>query len=223
MAVEAAVDSMKNGTKQMARRQLGALALLAESGVPTRWLDPTIDQQDDWKLQGTNPAEDEDAHDALTELIHRSIVQQSTDGSTIMLHRLQARTIREEWIETQEGGPLRSRSILFDYCQRSSHLGVLVQTTGITSVSIVATIWKYSERVRIPILMNCIQSRRKCWDRFEMAWYRYQISASSKQKLRVTKNEIHRTTTTQSPSKSTPGLNSTSRCSKSPFRYPRRH
>ena len=103
MAVEAAVDSMKNGTKQMARRQLGALALLAESGVPTRWLDPTIDQQDDWKLQGTNPAEDEDAHDALTELIQRSIVQQSTDGSTIMLHRLQARTIREEWIETQEG------------------------------------------------------------------------------------------------------------------------
>ena len=42
MAVEAAVDSMKNGTKHMARRQLGALALLAESGVPTRWLDPTI-------------------------------------------------------------------------------------------------------------------------------------------------------------------------------------
>ena len=44
MAVEYAVDSMKNGTKEMARRQLGALALLAESGVPTRWLDPTIEQ-----------------------------------------------------------------------------------------------------------------------------------------------------------------------------------
>ena len=97
MAVEDAIDSMKNGTKEMAQRQLGALALLAESGVPTRWLDPTIEQQDDWELQGTNPAEDEDAHDALTELIHRSIVQQSTDGSTTMLHRLQAQVLRESW------------------------------------------------------------------------------------------------------------------------------
>jgi len=101
MAVEYAVDSMKNGTKEMARRQLGALALLAESGVPTRWLDPTIEQQDDWELQGTNPAEDEDAHDALTELIHRSIVQQSTDGSTTMLHRLQAQVLRESWTEDE--------------------------------------------------------------------------------------------------------------------------
>ena len=101
MAAEAAVDSMKNGTKEMARRQLGALALLAESGVPTRWLDPTIEQQDDWELQGTNPAEDEDAHDALTELIHRSIVQQSTDGSTTMLHRLQAHVLRESWSEEE--------------------------------------------------------------------------------------------------------------------------
>ena len=97
MAVEYAVDSMKKGTKEMARRQLGALALLAESGVPTRWLDPTVEQQDDWELQGANPAEDEDAHDALTELIHRSIVQQSTDGSTTMLHRLQAQVLRESW------------------------------------------------------------------------------------------------------------------------------
>ena len=103
MAVEAAVDSMKNGTKQMARRQLGALALLAESGVPTRWLDPTVEQLDDDESPDTQRDTDEDAHDALTELIHRSIVQQSADGSTIMLHRLQARTIREEWIETQEG------------------------------------------------------------------------------------------------------------------------
>ena len=97
MAVEYAVDSMKKGTKEMARRQLGALALLAESGVPTRWLDPTVEQQDDWELQGANPAEDEDAHEALTELIHRSIVQQSTDGSTTMLHRLQAQVLRESW------------------------------------------------------------------------------------------------------------------------------
>ena len=60
--------------KQAARYLLGALALLAESGVPTRWLDPTIEQQDNQELQGVHQAEDEDAHDALTELIHRSIV-----------------------------------------------------------------------------------------------------------------------------------------------------
>ena len=114
MAVEAAVDSMKNGTKEMARRQLGALALLAESGVPTRWLDPTIEQQDDWELQGTNPAEDEDAHDALTELIHRSIVQQSTDGSTTMLHRLQAQVLRESWNEQDNKEALESAAALLD-------------------------------------------------------------------------------------------------------------
>ena len=71
MAVEAAVDSMKNGTKQMARRQLGALALLAESGVPTRWLDPTVEQLNDDESPDTQRDTDEDAHDALTELIHR--------------------------------------------------------------------------------------------------------------------------------------------------------
>ena len=97
MAVEDAVDSMKNGTKEMARRQLGALALLAESGVPTRWLDPTIEQLDDDKAPDTQRDTDEDAHDALTELIHRSIVQQSADGTTIMLHRLQAQVLRNSW------------------------------------------------------------------------------------------------------------------------------
>ena len=98
MAVEAAVDSMKNDTKQkMARRQLGALALLAESGVPTRWLDPTIEQLDDDESPDTQRDTDEDAHDALTELIHRFIVQQSADGTTTMLHRLQAQVLRESW------------------------------------------------------------------------------------------------------------------------------
>ncbi len=97
MAVEAAVDSMKNGTKHMARRQLGALALLAESGVPTRWLDPTVEQLDDDESPDTRRDTDEDAHDALTELIHRFIVQQSADGTTIMLHRLQAQVLRNSW------------------------------------------------------------------------------------------------------------------------------
>ena len=102
MAVEGAVDSMKNSTKEMARRQLGALALLAESGVPTRWLDPTIEQLDDDKAPDTQRDTDEDAHDALTELIHRSIVQQTADDETMtMLHRLQAQVLRESWTETE--------------------------------------------------------------------------------------------------------------------------
>ena len=98
MAVEAAVDSMKNGTKQMARRQLAALALLAESGVPTRWLDPTVEQLNDDESPDTQRDTDEDAHDALTELIHRSIVQQTArDRSKTTIHRLQAQVLRNSW------------------------------------------------------------------------------------------------------------------------------
>ena len=101
MAIEDALENLADPTRRYARRQLGALALLAESGVPTRWLDPTIEQQDERELQGNNSAEDEDAHDALTELIHRSIVQQSADKATTMLHRLQAQAYRESWIKEE--------------------------------------------------------------------------------------------------------------------------
>ena len=102
MAAEDAVDSMKNGTKQMARRQLGALALLAESGVPTRWLDPTIEQLNDDESPDTQRDTDEDAHDALTELISRSIVQQTArDRSKTTIHRLQAQVLRNSWTETE--------------------------------------------------------------------------------------------------------------------------
>ena len=101
MAVEDALENLADPTRRSARRQLGALALLAESGVPTRWLDPTIEQQDNQGLQGANQAADEDAHDAVTELIHRSIVQQSADRATTMLHRLQAQVLRESWTEKE--------------------------------------------------------------------------------------------------------------------------
>ena len=98
MAIEAAVDSMKNGTKQMARRQLGALALLAESGVPTRWLNPTKEQSSDQHNEGAEHSADEEAHDALTELISRSIVQQTAHNrSKTTIHRLQAQVLRNSW------------------------------------------------------------------------------------------------------------------------------
>ena len=112
MAIEEALENLEDGTKQAALRQLGALALLAESGVPTRWLDPTIDQQDNQELQGANQAEDEDAHDALTELIHRSIVQQSSDKATTVLHRLQAQAFRESWAENEAAEAYESAAIL---------------------------------------------------------------------------------------------------------------
>ena len=101
MALEDAIDGLDGGTKETARCQLGALALLAESGVPTRWLDPTIEQLYDDESPGTQHDRDQDAHDALTDLIHRSIVQQSVDGSTTMLHRLQAQVLRESWSEDE--------------------------------------------------------------------------------------------------------------------------
>ena len=97
MTIEDALENLEDGTKQAARYILGALALLAESGVPTRWLDPTIEQLDDDESPSTQRYTDEDAHDALTELIRRSIVQQSTDGSTTTLHRLQAQVLRNSW------------------------------------------------------------------------------------------------------------------------------
>ena len=112
IAVEDAIDGLEGGTKEMARRQLGALALLAESGVPTQWLDPMAEQRDGRELQCDDRAEDEDAHDALTELIHRSIVQQSADKATTMLHRLQAQALREFWDENEAAEAYESAAIL---------------------------------------------------------------------------------------------------------------
>ncbi len=43
MAVKDTIEGLEGNTKETAQRQLGALALLAESGVPTRWLDPTVE------------------------------------------------------------------------------------------------------------------------------------------------------------------------------------
>ena len=45
MAVDSALDRIGDGLREVARRQLGALAVLAESGVPTRWLDPLADEE----------------------------------------------------------------------------------------------------------------------------------------------------------------------------------
>ena len=112
MAVKDTIEGLERNTKETAQRQLGALALLAESGVPTRWLDPTVEQLNDDESPDTQRDTDEDAHDALTELIHRSIVQQSADGSTTMLHRLQAQVLRESWREEEREQACESAATL---------------------------------------------------------------------------------------------------------------
>ena len=103
LAVDTAIKHLVRGTPGTARRQLGALAVLAESGVPTRWLDPLWDPRNEAELLEADRDVAEDAHRTLAELIDRSLVQQTTrDQRTTMLHRLLARTLREEWTETQE-------------------------------------------------------------------------------------------------------------------------
>ena len=114
MAIEYALENLEDETKQAAQRQLAALALLAESGVPTRWLDPIIKQQDNREVQDTNRADGDSAHDALTELIHRSIVQQSADKTTTTLHRLQAQVLRENWDEKETAEAYESATILLN-------------------------------------------------------------------------------------------------------------
>ena len=101
MAIEDTLENLADNTKRAALHQLGALALLAESGVPTRWLDPTFEKLYDDESHGTQRDAGEDAHDALTELIRKSIVQQSADKATTMLHRLQAQVLRESWNEKE--------------------------------------------------------------------------------------------------------------------------
>ena len=118
MAIEYALENLEDGTKQAARYILGALALLAESGVPTHWLDPMSDEHDEQELQDHDRGVDEvdeDAHDALTELLHKSIVQQSTDKTTTMLHRLQAQTLRESWSKNEYNEACAAAAYLLDH------------------------------------------------------------------------------------------------------------
>ena len=101
MAIRGTLNNLDEGTRRAARRQLGALALLAASGVPTHWLDPMSDEPNDAEFHDHDRAADEDAHIALTKLVRRSIVQQSADKATTMIHRLQAQVLRESWSEEE--------------------------------------------------------------------------------------------------------------------------
>lgn len=112
MAIRGTLNNLDEGTRHAARRQLGALALLAESGVPTHWLDPMSEEPNEAEFQDHDRAADEDAHKALTKLIRRSIVQQSADRATTMLHRLQAQVLRESWSNEEHEQACKSAAAL---------------------------------------------------------------------------------------------------------------
>ena len=81
MAANVALNKLGDRWCEVGRRQLGGLALLAQSGVPTRWIAPLSD----------------DNRRALTRLVNMSVVQQSVDKNVTMLHRLQAQVLRANW------------------------------------------------------------------------------------------------------------------------------
>ena len=113
MAVDVALDKLGGDEREVARRQLGGLAVLAQSGVPTRWIDPSLTDAYSSDLEENVPdIADENAHSALTTLVKMSVVQQSADDgkSLTMLHRLQAQVLRENWGE----GNTATREEAFD-------------------------------------------------------------------------------------------------------------
>ncbi len=98
MAVNVALDKLGGDEREVARRQLGGLAVLAQSGVPTRWIDPLSTDVYSSDLEENVPDNaDENAHSALTTLVKMSVVQQSADKTITLLHRLQAQVLRENW------------------------------------------------------------------------------------------------------------------------------
>ena len=113
LAVDSALDRIDDGLREVARLQVGALAVLAESGVPTRWIDPLMKEDTDAAESNEDTGVDaavedadahsaaEDAHLALTALTKASVVQQSADGRVTMLHRLQGQVLRENWSQEE--------------------------------------------------------------------------------------------------------------------------
>ena len=112
VAIDDTLKELEASMSRAARRHLGVLALLAESGVPTRWLDPLTEEHHYQDPRDRDRAADDDAHDALTELLDRSIIQQSADGSMTMLHRLQAQVFRESWDEKETAEAYESSTTL---------------------------------------------------------------------------------------------------------------
>ena len=92
MAYEQALEKLRNEHPQqekIAVSTLGTLSLLAAPGVPTHWL---VGLNDDYDA----------VRDTLSFLKRSSILQDSTDGSKIIIHRLQGKTYRETYLKNQK-------------------------------------------------------------------------------------------------------------------------
>ena len=130
MAVDSALDRIEGGLRGVARLQVGALAVLAESGVPTRWIDPRAEDNKATESAGADESNEdtgaggagedvdardaEDAHLALTALLNASVVQQSADGGVTMLHRLQGQVLRENWNREEWAGAFDAAADVLD-------------------------------------------------------------------------------------------------------------
>ena len=132
LAVDSALGRIEGGLRGVARCQVGALAVLAESGVPTRWIDPRAEdnkaaegagadeRNEDTGAGGAGEDADareaaaEKAHLALTALLNASVVQQSADGGVTMLHRLQGQVLRENWNQGEWAGAFDAAADLLD-------------------------------------------------------------------------------------------------------------
>ena len=97
LAADSTLGRIRGSLRDTARRQLGALAVLAESGVPSRWLNPRADAGKTDRDANARDDAAEDARCALTALLNASVVQQTADKGVTMLHRLQAQVLRENW------------------------------------------------------------------------------------------------------------------------------
>ena len=132
MAVDSALGRIDDRLRGVARLQIGALAVLAESGVPTRWVDPRTEDNKATEGAGADETnedtgaggagEDADARDAaaekahlaLTALLNASVVQQTADGGVTMLHRLQGQVLRENWNREEWAGAFDAAADLLD-------------------------------------------------------------------------------------------------------------
>ena len=132
LAVDSALDRIEGGLREVARLQVGALAVLAEPGVPTRWIDPRAEDNKATEGAGADETNEdtgaggagedadareaaaEKAHLALTALLNASVVQQSADGGVTMLHRLQGQVLRENWIPEEWTGAFDAAADLLD-------------------------------------------------------------------------------------------------------------
>ena len=92
MAYEQALEQLRTTHPQQERiavSLLGALSLLAASGVPTHWL---------LALDGDSDA----VRDTLSVLNSASVIQESSDGDKTFIHWLQGHTYRETYLNDQK-------------------------------------------------------------------------------------------------------------------------